>query len=249
MKAHLLPRSFAALLPLVSGCASSNYQRAPASTPPSVLLNLRGTPNALLDATVETVITLNGPGSWKRHAFWDEYVLALTNNSRAPLRLTSAYLVNTHGERRTPGDNWEHLERQSASWVKRDLTLTNIGLTASQTALGAGGAFSVLMIVGGSAMGSVEAIGIGCAGLLVAMGAGYLSIQPSKDAELQIGSEFDRRRLDLPHTLSAHASIYGSLFFPITSSPHNLVVEYEQSGRSHRVSIDLTALGDLHPKK
>ena len=77
-----------------TGCVSAKYQRAADDTPPPTVLNLAATPAVSagaptapsgLDARLNTVIVFRGPGSWKRDAYWDEYVLTLANRGAAPL--------------------------------------------------------------------------------------------------------------------------------------------------------------------
>src|ERR1700694_1237980 len=81
MKTHpCLPRIIAlAILAVIvllasTGCVWSRYKEARKSTPLPQLLNVAFAP-APLEAALSTLITYNGPGSWKRHAFWAEYVV------------------------------------------------------------------------------------------------------------------------------------------------------------------------------
>ena len=49
---------------MLTGCVSSRFQKADEETPPPVMLNVRF-PAAPLQGKLETLITYNGPGSWK----------------------------------------------------------------------------------------------------------------------------------------------------------------------------------------
>src|SRR5258708_7879003 len=103
MKAEpCLPRIIAlAILAVIvllafTGCVSSRYKEAGKSTPPPRLLNVAFAP-APLEAALSTLITYNGPGAWKRDAFWDEYVVTLHNPGSEPLTVSSAGLVDFVG--------------------------------------------------------------------------------------------------------------------------------------------------------
>src|SRR3979411_2456355 len=75
------------------GCISSKYKFAGKQTPPARALNVPFPP-APLDASLASVVTDGGPGSWKREAFWDEYVVALHNTGDQPLQISSATLAD-----------------------------------------------------------------------------------------------------------------------------------------------------------
>src|SRR4051812_11085465 len=116
------------LLPLIAlglgGCVSTKYKMAkPQATPPAVTLNLGNTPAAAdapapaLAATLHTVIVYQGPGSWKREAYWDEYVVTVVNRSDKPVTIESASLTDFQGQTSAPGDNPWALENQSHDYA------------------------------------------------------------------------------------------------------------------------------------
>ena len=67
----------AALLTL-PGCVSKRYQSASKKTPPAVAINLAAQQPPVA-VVLNTVIVFQGPGSWKREAYWDEYVVSIVN--------------------------------------------------------------------------------------------------------------------------------------------------------------------------
>jgi hypothetical protein len=75
---------------------SANYKFASKDTPPAHALNVHFPP-ATLEANLASVITDGGPGSWKREAFWDEYVVTLHNTGEQPLQVASVTLVDFAG--------------------------------------------------------------------------------------------------------------------------------------------------------
>src|SRR5208283_5705413 len=94
---------------LLSGCVSSGYLKARKDTPPPQLLNVPFAPGRL-EAALNAVITYNGPGSWKRDAFWDEYVVTLHNPGGQILTITAVELTDLSGTARTAGDKPWKLE-------------------------------------------------------------------------------------------------------------------------------------------
>jgi len=81
----------------LAGCVTRGYKLAPKDAPAATALNLPAAQPSV-DATLQTVIVYKGPGSWKREAYWDEYVLTIANRGAVPLTITSAALHPTEGE-------------------------------------------------------------------------------------------------------------------------------------------------------
>jgi hypothetical protein len=74
---------------------------------------------AALEVDLATVIVFKGPGSWKREARWDEYVVKITNQGEQALVVESAELSDLQGQPRVPGDDPWKLEKLSRSnWDK-----------------------------------------------------------------------------------------------------------------------------------
>jgi len=92
----------------LAGCVSATkYKMARDDTPRAQLLNV-AFPSAPLQATLTTLIVYGGPGSWKREALWDEYVVTLHNPGGQPLTVTTAGLMDRTGIARAPGiDPWQ----------------------------------------------------------------------------------------------------------------------------------------------
>lgn len=101
------------LLTVQSGCVSSKYRMARKDTPPVQVLNLAFPPAPPLQATLAALITYGGPGSWKRQALWDEYVVEIVNRGERPLVIASATLVDSKGVAYAIGTDPWALEKQS----------------------------------------------------------------------------------------------------------------------------------------
>ena len=97
---------------LLPGCVSTGYRAARKDTPGPQLLNVQFPPGRL-DATLISVITYNGPGSWKRDAFWDEYVVTIQNTGNDPITIAAAGLTDSAGTMRAAGVAPWPLEQES----------------------------------------------------------------------------------------------------------------------------------------
>ncbi|MBM3852366.1 MAG: hypothetical protein FJ399_04330 [Verrucomicrobia bacterium] len=234
------------LLVAAPGCVSSNHQLASRKSSPAVAINLPGRPSTPVDAKLESVIVYDGPGSWKRRAFWDEYVVTVDNRSRLPITLTGAYLIDGDGNRISPGSDWQQLERQSADWWKRNATPENFALGAGQTVIAVGAGTGLVVAFAGLLGASLPAVGVGLASALVFGGAAHLLEKPDQDGQRLITEEFNRRQLALHAPVTAGDLAHGSLFFQVTPSPRELWLHYKVADQTHRVAIDLAPLIGLH---
>ena len=240
------------LLPVIdglatAGCVSSKYQMNDVGPAPAVLLNLPGT-SAPLETFVDTVVVYHGPGSWKREAYWDEYVLSLANRGPGRLTLLSAALIDGAGVTVIPGSNWEKLESESRQWWDTNVLAQNLALGAGGLFVGVGmAAAPVGMFLAYAALNGVALTPVGAAFIAVPVAAGLLSGTNENHAK-KITAEFSQRRLEMPADLSTNQSIHGSLFFRLTPSPRKLVLTYREAGQLQEVTVDLAILGDLHRK-
>jgi hypothetical protein len=98
----------------LGGCGSATrYQAADSRVPAAWLLNAPFPP-APVSATLATVIVCGGPGSWKREALWDEYIVTLKNPGAKPVTVTAVELEDFSGGRGAAAvDPWK-LEHESA---------------------------------------------------------------------------------------------------------------------------------------
>ncbi|HUJ42828.1 MAG TPA: hypothetical protein VLW52_04380 [Opitutaceae bacterium] len=234
----------AAMLAL-SGCVSTKYKMARKDTPPPVLLNLVAA-QPPVEAVLNTVIICQGPGSWKRQAFWDEYVITVHNQGAQPLTIASATLTDFAGVSQAPGiDPWA-LEKQSKTLEQK---YRDAGVAFVRTAgpgvviLGAGVAG-----VGTVGIFSASASGI-AAGTLVALPVYYAAVWfINSENKAAVAAEFNRRRLSVPLTLAPGETRTGSLFFPMIPNPRSLSLRGSSGPADAAVVIPLETLNGLHVK-
>ncbi|MBI5691071.1 MAG: hypothetical protein HZC55_13365 [Verrucomicrobia bacterium] len=242
---RVLSLALAAATIASSGCVSSRYKLTKdAGTSPPVAPQLTAE-RASAQATVRSVIVFQGQGSWKREAYWDEYIVALANRGEAPLIVESTELTGLAGTPMVSGvDPWE-LEKQSRTLAEKrfglakDVTVQiGSGLGAITVAAGIGAAIggSGLAAIGGAALGGIVALPVLVGG----------SIYRNVSSRHEVEREFDRRRLKLPATLVPAQITQGSLFFPITPGPRQLVVRCRSGDERFEVLVDLATLAHLH---
>ena len=96
----------------LTGCVSPRYRLAEEGTPLALALDI-SFPQAPLQATLDAIIAYGGPGSWKREALWDEYVVTLQNHGERPVTINSATLADSDGTAYAAGNDPWALEKQS----------------------------------------------------------------------------------------------------------------------------------------
>jgi len=232
---------------LSTGCVSSRFQMANAKMPPAVLLNLPGdttTPRTFVD----TVIVFHGPGSWKRDAYWDEYVVSVENPGPQSVTLLSAELVNSTDTIVHPGEHWDLLESESRSWLDGNVVRQNLALGAGAVFVGAGALAVIPGVLAASLAMSGWAIGTGGYALIAMPIAAAALADTNMTHEKKVAEEFTRRRLEMPAPVGAHGSVHGSLFFRVTPSPQLLRLTFRENGVLKTSTIRLSVLADLHRK-
>jgi hypothetical protein len=231
---------------ILPGCVSKRYQSASKKTPPAVPLTLTAQ-QPPLTAAVNTLIVFEGPGSWKREAYWDEYVVSIVNQGQSPITVANAVLHSSVIGVQTPGSDPWALEKESHKILK-DQTL------GRQLVAGAGTELAVLGFSAGAlALGSL-AVATGSAAAVAGATVAVIALPVfvigsgvrAFTAPHAIHKEFDRRRLALPLVLQPGEMRQGSLFFPITPGPQQLELECQGDGKTQSLDIDLAPLANLH---
>jgi hypothetical protein len=229
---------------LLSGCVSTRYLEARKGTPPPEIINVPFQPS-LLEASLNAVVTYNGPGSWKRDAFWDEYVVTVRNTGDQPITVTRGDLADFAGAVQHAGDNPWALEKESK--------------TLEEKYRGAGVAFvryttPGLIIVGtGAAVVAANAFtaagAVAATATLVVLPVYYIGVVTINHYnKAAMDKEFERRRIVLPLTLAPGKTWTGSLFFPMVPSPRSLSVKWSSGAKDGESVLPLDFLHSLHIK-
>ena len=224
------------------GCVATKYKLAKKNTPPVQLLNTAFPSSPPLQTTLATLISYGGPGSWKREALWDEYVVTLENHGERPLTIDSAALASTAGTPYAPGSDPWALEKQSKKLEKQYRDNGEAFLRAAGP--------SVLIVGVGAATATATAgttmfVSAGVAGAAVAaivvLPVYYISVLGiNHHNKKAVMTEFNRRRLPLPLTLAPGETRTGSLFYPMVRSPNSLALNWsnETGGATDVLSLD-----------
>jgi hypothetical protein len=241
------------VLSVLCGCVTTKYRLAKKDTPPAKLLNIAFPPAAPLQATLATLIVYRGPGSWKREALWDEYVVELVNDGDRPLIIDSATLLDSKGMPYAAGSDPWMLERQSKTLERqyRDrgeafvrtagagLVIVGAGAAAGSAAAGSGAAL-IAPAAAGAAAAAVVAV-------VVVLPVYYVSILAiNHHNKKAVMTEFERRRLALPLTLAPGETRTGSLFFPMVRSPSSLELHGASESVTTTAGLSLGFLRTLH---
>lgn len=241
------------LLPCVlglTGCVSDKYQAASALGAQPLRLDA-GLGGAPVSTVLNSVIVYQGPGSWKKSAYWDEIIVTLTNGSDSSVTVTAASLVDYAGTLVPTGtDPWQ-LEK--ASQVQRD-RYTKAGVSFALNTLGYAaltyGAVGAGMMVGAaitSTWGGLAAgATVGLAAVPVTAIVVYANNQKHKH---QIEAEFTRRRVALPREFASGEACTGSLFFPMTFGPQSLQLEWIKGRERGTAVLPLPMLAGMHRKE
>lgn len=231
----------------LTGCISNKYRAASAlgAQPLRIDADLGGAP---VKTQLNSVIVYQGPGTWKKAAYWDEFIVTLANNSAAGVTVTTASLVDYAGAIVPAGtDSWQ-LEK--ASQVQRD-RYTKAGVSFALNTLGYAaltyGAVGAGMMVGATITSTWGGLAAGATVGLVAVPVTAIVVYANNQKHKhQIEAEFTRRRVVLPLEVAAGESRTGSFFFPMTVSPQALRLAWIKGGERGAIVLPLPMLAGMH---
>ena len=228
---------------MLASCVSPRYKLAKTPAAPAPALNVPF-PQQGLDATLGTVIIYGGPGSWKREAFWDEYVVAFHNSGDEPLQVVAVTLQDDAGVAQSAGDDPWVLERQSKTLERRyrDAGMTFARLAAPRAIM----ASAEPAVVAGAGIGTAGAAAIASTAVVALPVYGVAIWGINRSNKSAILTEFNRRRLPLPLNLAAGETRTGSVFFAMVPNPRSLAAHWVHASASGDAALDLAFLHGLH---
>jgi len=242
MKTITLVAVLLSAVALSSVRAANNDQTAQGGTPRLLPINL-ATIQPPVVMVLDTIITYNGPGSWKREALWDEYVVTISNQGTQPLTVASAALTDFAGTIHASGLGMQSLEKQSTALEQKYLDAgVAFARDAGPAAVTLGGG---VRLVG--AAGVYTGAGAGMA--VIAAGVPMPGLYTRKIVSLNkvyFVGEFEQRRLALPLTLAPGEARVGSLFFPMVPNPRALSLHWSSGTTSGGLTLPLDSVQGLH---
>ncbi len=238
----------AAVLCCQSGCVATKYKLAKKNTPPVQHLDIAFPLSPPLQPTLAALISYGGPGSWKRQALWDEYIVTLENHGERPLVIDSAALADSAGTLYAAGKEPWGLEKQSKVLEKqyRDHGEAFVRAAAPGALIVGMGAATASAAAGSSVFVSAGVVGAAAATVVV-LPVYYLSVLGiNHHNKKAVKREFDRRRLPLPLTLAPGETRTGSLFYPMVRNPGSLELHWTSERGSPTAVLPLGFLAGLH---
>jgi hypothetical protein len=242
----------------LSACGGTKLVKQPAP-PPVRDTPLASAADTRLDARLAFVIVRNGPGSWAKHADWDEYLLTVGNTGSVPVRIDSVTVTDAREHENTPLADRGALVAASKQVTRRyrDAGLTVEAGRGGAGLVAAGVGAGVLAYGAATAAATTAALGAGGAagGGAAAAAGGFVLAAPVLlgvgIARLVNNSKVDNRIEDrattLPLTIAPGAAAALDLFYPLSPSPRRVVVVYHDGQAIHRLELDTTlALNGLH---
>ena len=218
-----------------------------------------------LQATLDWVIVKDGPGTWSKNAWWDEYLLRVANESGQPVTISSVQVIDSLGTPLANGANRKELVKASKLTRKRykeyDIKVKPGAGTGTLVAVGTG-AFVVgsaaAMVSVGAGLSSAFSLGATTAStpaIVSAVGTAAVVAVPvfivggvvKGVNNSEVNKEIISRQVELPIELGSGEEQSLNLFFPVAPSPQSVQLIYEAGGDSYVVDI-LTAetLHGLH---
>lgn len=238
----------AAVLYGQGGCIATKYKLAKKNTPPIKLLNIAFPPSASLQPMLAALIIYGGPGSWKREALWDEYVITLENSGERPVTVDLVSLDDSAGTAYAAGDDPWALEKQSKKLEKqyRNRGEAFVRAAGPGVLIVGAGAATISAAAGGTVFVSAGMVGAAVATVVV-LPVYYLTVVGiNHHNKKAVVAEFNRRRLPLPLTLAPGETRTGSLFFPMVRNPRSLELRWSSETASAQVALPLDFLDGLH---
>ena len=243
-------RRFSAANP---GCVATKYKMAKRNSPPVQPINIAFPASPPLQPTLATLISYGGPGSWKREALWDEYVVTVENHGERALSIDSAALADSAGTQYFPGGAIRGHSRSRARRLEkqyrapRPSALIRAARTrgpnhrrrCGRSRSDGRGRLDDRFAQGARRGGRGRTCRIARGYYLSVVGINHYN-------KKAVVTEFKRRRLPLPLTLAPGESRTGSLFFPMVRSPGSLTLQWTGEPGTDTAVLPLDFLKELH---
>jgi len=213
-----------------------------------------------LEAVIDWVIVRDGPGTWSRDAYWDEYLIRVANLSDTEVLLTGIEVIDALDEPVSRLTDRRQLERATRSVSKHYKKLgydIAPGYNGGHMVVASAGAMvggTGIMVAGlsGTLGGGGALVGAGAltaTGLVLAapvLLAGGL-VKGVNNGEVE--KVIQARQTALPMPMAAGEVLNLDLFFPVSPAPKNVRIHYllDEVEYSMLVSTEASLRG-LHVK-
>ena len=237
------------LLVALAGCGGSKVLKEP--EPFVVTQSLTTASDQYLSATLDWVIVRDGPGTWAKNAYWDEYLLTISNQSDLPIQLTNIIVVDSLNTRIAAQSGRKQLVKESKKTAKR---YKDSGIKVRADA-GRGTMGVAIATAGGVAVGAAAGAGTiaGAAGGAAVIGAVVLAPVLAVGSIVRgvnqsaVNKQIEQRQTLLSLDVPAGEELMLDVFFPLAPSPGTVELAYSDVTGEHIIVIDTSAaLDGLH---
>ena len=232
-----------------SGCASTRKLSQP--VPAQASRTIAEATDWRVTARIEDVIVRDGPGTWAKNAFWDEYRIHVALAAGWSIELTRVVVVDSLGGRHRPQTELAKLGKESEETAKR-YEATDLQVTAG---LGAAGAYWTGVAIGG-ASAAVGLATLGTTGVAAgAAAAGAVVVAPvlmvagllGAVEEQAVQNKINQRSTVFPVVIEGGQQQALDVFFALAPAPRQVELKYRDTAGDHVVVIDTQgALAGLH---
>ena len=240
----------ATLWSCLAGCGGSKVLNEP--NPLTVTQSLATASDQRLSATLDWVIVQGGPGTWAKNAYWDEYLLRISNQSDLPIQLTDIIVVDSLNTRTAPLSERKQLVKGSKKTTKR--------YKKSGIKVHAGSGTRKMLVAGAAAGGAAAGAAAGAGTAFVGAGAGAVAGAAIVLAPVLIvggivrgarhravNTQIEQRQTLLPLDVPAGSELMLDVFLPLAPSPGTVELAYSDATGEHVIVIDTSAaLNGLH---
>ena len=207
--------------------------------------------------SVEGLIYRDGPGSWARKAYWDEYQVRVANAAGETIEIERVVLVDALDHEVAASSDRRSLQKGTKENLRR---YKDAGIKVAPGAppggtMLAGGALVVGGVATLSSATTAGLAGMGGAGSVAAAGAGVVlggAVLIGKGVNRAIQNNRIQDALTerawTGDSVAASSRLEGSVFFPLVPAPRSLVVYYRDAdAKTHAVEVPLPPeLASLH---
>ena len=233
----------------LAGCGGSKVLKEP--NPLAVTQSLATASDQHISAVLDWVIVRDGPGTWAKNAYWDEYLLRISNQSDLPIQLTDIIVVDSLNMQIAAQSGRKQLVKGSKKTARR---YKDSGIKVRADS-GRGTMGVAIATAGGAAAGAAMGAGsmLGAAGGAAAVGAVVLAPALAVGGILRgvnhsaVNTQIEQRQTLLPLEVPAGDELVLDVFFPLAPSPGAVELAYSNATGEHIIVIDTSAaLNGLH---